>query len=173
MLGVACGLLFVRAAAGQPVSTFEELEALETASATVAVIDENGREFRGTVTDVSEMGLALRVAGTIRQFAAGDIRSIRARKEDSLLNGALFGAAIAGGLTSLMFLDNECRDDAACYTAVGIYGGLGALAGLGIDALIHRSVVVYTAPARGARRVFTVAPFMAGERTGACLTIAF
>ena len=72
-----------------------------------------------------------------------------------------------------MFLDNECRDDPACYTALAVYAGIGALAGLGIDALIHRDVVVYTAPPPSAQRAFTVAPFVARGRSGVRSTITY
>jgi hypothetical protein len=72
-----------------------------------------------------------------------------------------------------VFLDNQCRDDLACYAAVGVYSGIGALAGLGIDALIRREVVVYTAPAPSAQGTFTVAPFVTPGRTGLRLKIVF
>ena len=85
----------------------------------------------------------------------------------------LIGAAAGGGLSSLMFLDNECRDDPVCYTALAVYAGLGALAGLGIDALIHRDIVVYTAPSLSAQRAYIVAPLLERGRNGVRLTIAF
>ena len=51
--------------------------------------------------------------------------------------------------------------------------GIGALAGLGIDALIHGEVVVYTASPPVSRRGVTVAPLAARGRSGVRLTIAF
>jgi hypothetical protein len=172
-LGVLFGLLCASAAGAQQVLSLEELKILGNANTKITVTDRNGREFRGTVADASETLLSLRIAGAIHRFAVGDVRSVRVRKEDSLVDGALIGAAVGGGLTSLMFLDNECRDDSACYAAVAVYAGIGALVGLGIDALIHRDVVVYTAPPPSAERVFTVAPFVARGRSGVSLTIAF
>ena len=88
---------------------------------------------------------------------------------DSLVNGALIGAAIGGGLTSLYFLDNECHDDPACCQAVAAYAGIGALVGMGIDALIHRDV----SGTRGARSVLKVGPFFARARKGVRVTFAF
>lgn len=161
-------------ASAQPAaSSLEDLKILENTNSRVTVTDTSGREFRGTVVDASDSLLSLRIGSAIRRFAAAEVRSVRVRKEDSLVNGALIGAAVGGGLTSLMFLDNECRDDPACYAAVAVYAGAGALAGLGIDALIHRSVVLYTAPAPGTRRVFTVAPLLVRGRNGVRLSIAF
>ena len=174
LLGAVFGLMCASAAGAQQVGvSLEELEILATTDSRVTVTDRNGREFRGTVADASETLLSLRIAGAIHRFGVGDVRTVRVRKEDSLVNGALIGAAIGGGLTSLIFLDNECRDDPGCYAAVAVYASVGALAGLGIDALIHRDVVVYTAPAPGAQGAFTVAPFVARGRGGLRLTIAF
>jgi hypothetical protein len=161
-------------AGAQPVaSSLAELKGLASGEAKVTVTDSNGQEFRGTIADASESLLSLRIGRDIRRFDAADVRSVRVRKEDSLANGALIGGAIGGGLTSLLFLDNECRDDPGCYAAVAVYAGIGALAGLGIDALVHGTVVVYTAPASGAQRRFTVAPMVAHGRKGVLLTIAF
>jgi len=168
------GLTFASAAgAQQVVSSLEELKILGNTNSKVTVTDRNGREFRGTVDDASEPLLSLRIAGSIHRFAAADVRSVRVRKEDPLVDGALIGAAVGGGVTSLMFLDNECRDDPVCYAAVAVYAGIGALAGLGIDALIHRSIVVYAALAPSAQRAGTVAPFVARWHRGVRLTIAW
>ena len=89
-----------------------------------------------------------------------------------LADGALIGAAISGGLSSLIFLDNECHTDPACYQAVAIYAGLGAVVGLGIDALIRGHVVVYTARPRVQNRL-VVAPIVARGGKGVRLTLSF
>src|SRR5262245_473689 len=174
LLGIVFGLICATAAgAEQVVSSLEELKLLEGTKSQVTVTDGNGQEWRGTVASASETRLSLRIAGEVHQFSVGDVRSVRVRRKDSLVNGVLIGAAVGGALTSLLFLDNECRDDPACYAAVAVYTGIGALAGLSIDALIHRDDVVYTAPAPRVGRAFTVTPFVARERSGVCLTIAF
>ena len=173
VLGVIAGLICAGSAGAQQVSSLEALQVLANTNTRVTVTDNKGQAFRGTVVDVSERQLGLRIAGAVHQFPVGDIRSVRARKEDTLRNGALIGAAIAGGLTSLVFLDNECRDDPACYAGVAIYTGLGALAGVGVDALIRREVLVYAGPAPAAPTVFTVSPFVVRGRRGVRLTIEF
>jgi hypothetical protein len=174
VLGAVLWLLCAtQATAQEVVASLQELRLLGETSSKVTIVDRAGREFSGTIAEASETQLSLRIAGAIQRFAVDDVRAVRVRKEDSLWNGALLGAAIGGGLTSLVFLDNECRDDPACYAAVGVYAGLGALAGLGIDALIRRDVVVYTAPAPSSQGVFRVAPFIGPRRTGLQLRIAF
>jgi hypothetical protein len=166
-------LTWANTTSAQPIaSSLEELKRLAGADAKATVTDASGQEFRGTIADASESLLSLRIGSGIRQFQAADVRSVRLRKQDSLVNGALVGAAVSGGLTSLMFLDNECHNDPVCYQAVAVYAGIGALAGLGVDALIHASVVVFSAPAAGAR-VVRVAPIVAREGKGVRLTVAF
>jgi hypothetical protein len=173
-LSVAFALMAATAASAQPAaSSLEELKILGNTNSHVTVTNTKGQEFRGTIADASQSRLSLRIGSEIRQFEAADVRSVRVRREDSLVNGALIGAAVWGGGTSLMFLDNECHDDPVCYEAVAVYAALGALAGLGIDALIHRNFVAYTAPAPGAQRVLTVAPIVARARKGVRLTFAF
>jgi len=173
-LAVLMALACARAAdAQQPASSLEELKVLQTTNSSVTVTDTKGQEFRGSVTDATAAQLSLRMGKTTRQFAAADIRSVRVRKEDSLGNGALIGLAVGGGLASLIFLDNECHDDPECYMVVAFDAGLGTLVGLGIDALIHRHQVVYTAPAKGARPAATVTPLVARGKAGVRLTIGF
>jgi hypothetical protein len=158
----------------QPVaSSLAEVKGLASAASKVTVTDTKGQEFRGTIAEASESVLSLRIGSDIRRFDAVDVRSVRVRKEDSLANGALIGAVVGGGLTSLLFLDNECRDDPVCYSAVAVYAGIGAVAGLAIDALLHGTVVVFTAPPPGAQHLFTVAPMVARGGRGVWLTIAF
>ena len=50
---------------------------------------------------------------------------------------------------------------------------LAKLAGVVIDALIHRTMVVYSAPPPSAQRAYLVAPLIARGRNGVRLTIAF
>jgi hypothetical protein len=171
LASVACAVLWPSVINAQTaVSSLADLKQL---TAKVTVTDAQGQDFEGTIADVSVSGLSLQLRSGLRRFQAADIRAVRARKEDSLLNGALIGAAVGGGLMSLAFLDNECRDDPVCYKATAVYAGLGALAGLGIDAFHHGKVVVYTAPAPTARRFVAVAPMLGRMRKGALLTIAF
>ncbi len=173
VLGVTLMVACAATAGAQPIgSSLEELKAVAILKK-ATVTDAKGNTFRGTITDASDSLLSLRIDNEVRQFAAEEVRLVRVRQDDSLLNGALIGAAIAGGLTSLIFLDNECRDDPACYQALGAYAGVGALAGLGIDALIHRNVVVYTAPVPGAAGTLSVAPLITRERKGVRLTLRF
>ena len=161
------------AAGAQPVApSLADLRGLAMTESKVTVTDASGREYRGTIADASVSGLVLRIGDDTRSFDAPDVRSVRARRDDPLANGALIGAAVTGGLSSLIFLDNECNDDPACYAAVGVYAGVGALLGVAVDAMIHRTVAVYSAPS-AAQRFFTVAPIASVGRAGARVTFGF
>ena len=97
LLGVMVGLMCASAAGAQQVLSLEELKILGNTNTRITVTDRNGREFRGTVADASETLLSLRIAGAIHRFAAGDVRSVRVRKEDSLIDGALIGQQSGAG----------------------------------------------------------------------------
>jgi hypothetical protein len=173
-IGLSLVLTWPAISRAQPAATsLGELRSLGPQISNVTVTDNQGRQFRGTLVDVSDTRLTLRVAGDIRWFGATDVASVRVRKDDPLLNGALIGAATGAGLTSLYFLDNECHRDPACYQAVAVYGAIGAVAGLGLDALIHRQVVVYAARPRAARHDYGVMPVLGRGRTGVRVTIGF
>jgi hypothetical protein len=159
-------------ASAQPAAaSLADLKSLEIATR-VTVVDMQLREFRGTIVDASESRLLLRIASEIRRFDSAEIHAVHIRTKDSLVNGTLLGAAVGGGLTSLMFLDNECRDDPVCYKAVVIYAGLGALTGLAIDALIRKTTVIYSA-ASWRKRPLSVVPITGGGRRGFGVMIRF
>jgi hypothetical protein len=171
---LAGALMWANASAAQPlVSSLQDLKAPEVVNSMVTVTDATGHLFRGTIVDASESSLTLQVKNGIHRFDASDIRSVLMQKEDSVANGALIGAAVAGGLTSLIFLDNECRDDPVCYQALAAYAGLGALSGLVVDALIHRHVVVYTGTTPGAPHRISIVPVIGRTRRGMEVIIGF
>lgn len=171
-LGSALVLTWATMAGAQTsVASLEDLKALGSAK-TVTVIDTQAQKFQGTIADASESVLLLRIGNEIRRFPAADIRSVNVRREDSLKNGALIGAAVSGGLSSLMFLDNECRDDPVCYKALGVYTAAGALVGPAIDAMIHGTTVVYR-PRSQPQHLVSVMPIAGGGRRGVELTIRF
>jgi hypothetical protein len=174
MLGPVLVLAWGSDAAAQPAasSSLERLKAVVPAHSKVTVTDTQGQEFRGTMNDASESGLSLTIDGAIRRFEATDVSLVRIRTNDSLADGALIGAAVSGGLSSLMFLDNECHTDPVCYQAVAVYAGLGAVVGLGIDALIHGHVVIYNARPL-ARNRLVVAPIVTRGGKGVRLRLSF
>jgi len=171
LVNLALAVTSAGVASAQPAASLEDLKLVKTATR-VTVVDMQSGRFQGTIADASESLLLLRIGSEIRRFEAAEIRSVHIRKEDSLVNGTLLGAAVGGGLTSLLFLDNECRDDPVCYKAVVVYAGLGAVAGLAIDALIHGTTVIYDAASRSQRPI-RVVPMTGGGRRGIGVMIRF
>ncbi len=89
VLGPVVALMWASTAGAQPIaSSLEDVKALVSANPNVMVTDTSGQEFRGTITDAAESTLSLRIAGGTRRFQAADVRTIRVRSSDSLVNGA-------------------------------------------------------------------------------------
>lgn len=150
-----------------------DLSSLAGTTTRVTVIDTAGRAFRGRIEEVTSSVLSLQIGREIRRFPVETVASVRARRDDGLLNGVLIGAGVSGGLASLMFLDNECRDDPVCYEATAVYAGTGALAGLAIDALVHRTDLVYSAAGLKAARWVGPLPLIARGGLGVQLRVMF
>jgi len=157
VFAVMTALTFPATAAAQlPTSTLDQLSLIVRKGDLVTVQDQTGTVTRGTVSEIGTDQLVIDNAGVVRRWSAFELRDVRRREGDSLLNGAIFGAAICGGLVSLMYLDNECRGDPACAKAVLVYGTIGAGVGAGIDALIQANRLIYRNSA--SRVSWSVAP---------------
>jgi hypothetical protein len=98
----------------------------------------------GDITTMKRIALALIVTLSIASMAAAQTpqtSGVVVRQSDSLLNGAIIGAGagVGSGLfyCTLMESWEICRDD---YEAMFKFGALGAGIGMGIDALIRKSV---------------------------------
>jgi hypothetical protein len=110
----------------------------------------------------------LEIAGARRLFQDNDVSIIEKRGADSLKNGALFGLAIGGGLFGPAI--GAATGDWG-FAVVGglIYAGIGAGIGVGVDALIEGSRVIYAgAPSR--RTTFRIAPILGRSRRGVLLS---
>lgn len=145
------------------------------------VTDQAGREVRGTLERLTNNGLVLKADG-LEAFAVPEIRRVRARKFDSLKNGALVGLGIGGTMATAWCIGAAADDsgdiDARVECAEGftVFPGLGALIGLAVDAAIPGRVhVVYEAPRRGvaSRMSVTVCPLFSSRAKGVALSWAF
>jgi hypothetical protein len=168
----------VRAAAQEPVRSFDQLNTRLKPGDTVWVTDMQGRETRGKIQGLAPNALTLNADGA-RTFAARDISSIRERQQDSLKNGALIGFGVGGGLALVACLSSAEGSDDAGWCAglgVGFYGAVGAGLGVGIDALVPgKKRVAYRAPgtAGAAQARVSVAPVMTPRRKGVAVAFSF
>ena len=154
----------------QPAQSLEQLKPLVTPGDDLTVIHPSGAMTRGTLSAITPEELVLDVGGRVRRWPAADVRAVRLRVKDSILNGILIGAAIGAALGSLNYLDNECRGDAAC--AAGLALGAAVCAGAGglIDSLIRPSRLIYErAPNRATR---LVGPTLAGHGWRAAVQVS-
>lgn len=108
------------------------------------------------------------------EIPEGRVRHIR-EGGDSLKNGALIGAAV-GGVGMGALAAGMCSDGGDCTgvaPAALFYAGIGALVGVGIDALIKNEDTVYIAPslAGGRDLKFSAGPSISKDSKGAVFTI--
>lgn len=127
--------------------SFDQLRVLVRKGDTVTVTDADDRQVKGSLLELSPASLALMVDGTPRTFLEADVAAIRQRRPDSLANGAKWGFAVGASLGVLagLTLTSEYEGGAIAFMSAlaAIYGGLGAGAGAGIDALHSGHQVIY------------------------------
>ena len=167
------------AAAQEPVRDFDQLNTRLKPGDTVWVTDTQGREVKGKVQALAPDAITLKGDGP-RTFAAGDVRLISERRNDSLANGALIGLGVGGGLGLVGCLASAESSDAGwCAVAAAAYGGIGAAIGVGIDALIPgKKLVAYRAPGTpgstgSARARLSIAPVVTRRAKGVAVAFAF
>src|SRR5262245_13600285 len=141
---VALTLTYPASARAQPpAATLDQLGAMVVKGELVLVQDQTGTSVRGTIVDVRSDRLVIDAKDGARTWFSDDLREVRRPTKDSVLNGAIIGAAVGGGLSALIYLDNECRGDPDCAKAVAVYSVIGAAVGAGIDALLHTNQLLY------------------------------
>ena len=157
-------------------SSFDQLGVLVKRGDKISVVDVTGKEAEGRIGTLSRDTLTLVTEAGARQFGEVEVAKIRQRRGDSLTNGAIIGA-VAGTAyfsTMLALLGDSDGGEVIVSTAVAgsvLFAGMGAAAGVGIDALIARRQVIYRRPA-GENRV-TVSPLFGHGRRGAAVTMTF
>jgi len=119
----------------------------------------SGQELRGFLVDLSPTTLAMLVNGERVEVPLERVLRIEGGN-DSVKDGAAYGAAIAGGMTALMCAQGV--ELQYCLPAAVVYTGLGALAGAGVDALHKGRTTIYSKPPPAVSLV--VAPASKGAR---------
>ena len=126
--------------------------AILTPGLTAWITDSGGREEKTRVIGVSGDVLTTTSPGGVRRLLTADVRRVRVRQSDPVINGALIGAgaAIASGLLLCKLTEpwENCRDDVGPMVRIG---AIGAGIGIGIDALIRGRKTIYEARPGSAR----------------------
>jgi hypothetical protein len=182
VLHVAFGALAVLMAApvtGQTVAgSFDELRFKVKAGETVYITEDSGKsEQEARILDLSASSLAVSIGGVRRDLVESNVTRIRQRLPDSRMNGALIGflvgaAASTAGAKALESPSGSCA--AGCVAANVLYGGgLGALVGLGIDALIQGREDIYVKGAGRSSPGIVVRPSVTSQGKGVDISLRF
>jgi len=170
------------AVAQEPVTSFEQLGRRLKPGDRIWVTDAKGREVEGRIQRVWADALTVDTEPP-RTFPARDVSLIRQTRRDSLWNGTLIGLGIGGGLASAWCLGAALDDSPSvnagveCAEGFIVFGGLGTLLGLVIDAAVPgKGLVVYRAPgasgAPGHARL-SIAPLITPRTKGVALSYSF
>jgi hypothetical protein len=155
--------------------TFSDLQKLVKAGETVTVSDANGGQVTGTIAELSPSSLAILAGSGRRVFTEDSVSQISQRRPDSLVNGALIGAA-AGAIVGAIGV-NACANDFGCNddssgAFFAMYTGIGLGVGLGLDAAIVKRRLIFERPVTP-RASVGVALLLGRERKGAAVSLAF
>ena len=157
-------------------SSFDQFTVLVKPGDKISVVDVAGRKADGRIGTLSRDALTLVTKAGPRVLGEGDVAQIRQCRDDSLKNGAIIGA-VAGAayfVTAGALLRDSDGGDVIVGTAIAggvLFAGMGAAAGVGIDALIARRQVIYRKPGGGSR--VSVAPLFGHRRRGAAVAVMF
>ena len=140
----------------------------------VWVSTRDGRLLQGRLLDSSAANLALAAAGARIPVAIEAVESVAVERADGLGNGIRNGVLGGAGAMAGLLLVGQASSGSCCeplttvyWTAVG--GGIGALAGAGIDAFLPSREVAFRPGGRGAASM-RVAPTL--ERAGVGLRVS-
>jgi hypothetical protein len=142
-------LMAAPAAAQTIASTFGELRFKVEAGQTVYVTDDSGSpEQEARILDLTGSVLAVSIDGVRRELVETNVRRIRQRVPDSRTNGALIGSLVGaagstGGAIAMASPAGSCSGGCVAVNVL-LGGGVGALVGLGIDALIQARKDIYS-----------------------------
>jgi hypothetical protein len=138
----------------------------------VDVTDEQGRELRGRIVNLTADSLTL-TRGADRQLVPY-AQIVKIDRVDDLRNGALVGLGVGLGLFALdavVSSENGITLNPAGYLVIGaLYGAAGAGAGVGIDALIGGNRNIYQ---RGGSTRISLVPSIGRDRIGAAIGISW
>ena len=170
---VLTGTFAVPASAQGVATSFTELRLLVGAGDTATIRRHGGEESKGKILSLSPTSIALLTHGERRDFDEGDVSTIVQRRQDSLRNGALWGAGVASvlfGIGLAQVCEGECPS-ALLATGILFYGGLGAGIGVGIDALVTSPSVIYERASSSSR--LHLSPLVGRHRSGVAVSMAF
>lgn len=163
-------------AAAQEARSFEQLQVLVKPGDRIFITDAAGNVTEGKVSGLTKSSLTLITKASTKDWAESDVLKIRQWRHDSLKNGAIIGTSVGLGL-GLIGAALFCSDWGDCggeaVATVAIYAGMGAGAGVGIDALIPSKQTVYIGGTRTASSRINLKPIVGKSRKGVAVAFSF
>ena len=150
--------------------SFGQLWGILKVGEVVVVTDETGRATTGKVAEAAGSSLViLSGSGDKRTFDETTVTKVVRR--DALWNGIAIGTGI--GLVPAVLVAAACGSDGGHCEGTGyaflIFGGIGAGAGAGVDALIGGDKVLFVRPLQ--TRGVTLSPILGRDRRGVLASI--
>ncbi len=174
-----------------PASSFDDLQNLLRPGDKIFVRDIGGNEITGRFTNLSPTTLGVESGGSHVDLPAARVGTIVRQRHDSLKNGLFIGLGVGLGTAGILMAAGSAGPEkcpvmynvdctpaewstSGVLAALGFFGGVGAAAGIGIDALIPgRKVLVYTAPGAPAAARLSIAPILSPKRQGVAVCVVF
>jgi len=132
---------------------------------------------RARILDLSASSLAVSIGGVRRDLVESNVMRIRQRLPDSKKNGVLIGFLVgaAGSTAGAKALESPPGSCSGGCVAVNVLygGGLGALVGLGIDALIQGRKDIYVRGASRSSQDIVVRPVVTSQAKGLNISLRF
>lgn len=168
------------AVAQEPVTSFDQLGMRLKPGDRIWVTDAKGREVDGRIQRVWADALTVDTE-TSTTFPARDVNLIREARPDSLWNGTLIGFGVGAApwcIAAAASHEAGTSVGVECLEGTVVFGSIGALIGLAIDAGHGKKLTVYRAPSTsepggpGHARL-SIAPVITPRRKGVAVSISF
>jgi len=162
------------AASAQTVpASFRDLQFLVAPGDRVTVVDTTGIQTKGRIAELDGSTLSIESGNALRLFRQDDVVVIRQRKQDSVRNGVLVGAAIGAGLGAIAELSCRARDGYCGYTGIATLGSAiwGTWIGIIADVLYRTPRDVFRKGPNAPPKSLTLAPRVARGAAGAQIAV--
>jgi hypothetical protein len=163
---------------GAVARSFAELSAKIEPGDTVYVTREAGERTKAKVQgfDADLATLFFSADGASFGLTESELRQLDLRYGDSLANGAVIGAVAGSGIFVIAgvacALVSDCGAASETFAAAALFGGIGAVIGVTIDASVKTERLVYAGPSAPKPR-FALRPVISRTQGGAVIVFRF
>jgi hypothetical protein len=157
--------------------SFDELRFKVKAGDTVYITDGSKSEQKARILDLSASSVAVSIDGVRRDVVESNVSRIRQRLPDARKNGALIGFLVGATANTALAKALESPGGSCsggCVAGSVVFGGgLGALVGLGIDAMIQGKKDIYVKGAGRSSQNVVVRPSVTSQTKRLDISLRF